>query len=156
MTAEARTSAWGAKSRRRLRQFCVANTGHCLFQKCVNGFEREQSSAHHAAKSAFADSDPSCQSSVLLRVARPDALAPIAEPQPPDRQLRQIVKAVGTGESKPLSLRIAAGRPRSAKIRWKASNTPCSRVDSKASQASRKREAWSVTSAGNRSGRRRA
>lgn len=113
MTAEARTSAWGAKSRRRLRQFCVANTGHCLFQKCVNGFEREQSSAHHAAKSAFADSDPSCQSSVLLRVARPDALAPIAEPQPPDRQLRQIVKAVGTGERQTI---IAADRRRQAAL----------------------------------------
>src|SRR5690606_26200470 len=36
--------------------------------------------------------------SVLLRVARPDALEANTQPQPPDRQLRKVVEPVRAGE----------------------------------------------------------
>src|SRR5690606_6043307 len=36
--------------------------------------------------------------SVLLRVARPDALEANTQPQPPDRQLREVVEPVRAGE----------------------------------------------------------
>jgi hypothetical protein len=47
-----------------------------------------------------------------------------------------------------LSDRMAFGKPRSANRRWKAAMAISSRTDSRASQSSRKRDAWSVTVSG--------
>jgi hypothetical protein len=69
---------------------------------------------------------------VLLRLAGLDALDGDAEPDLPDGEL---------GEIEQISDRMADGRPRSANSCWKAVNARSSRVDSRASHSSRKREA---------------
>src|ERR1700740_340731 len=86
---------------------------------------------------------------VLLRVARLDALDGNAEAEPPHREFGDRLKrAFGLANGTPLSDRIAWGRPRSWKSSSKAVMARFSRVDSRASQSSRKREAWSVTVSG--------
>jgi hypothetical protein len=57
---------------------------------------------------------------VLLGMAWLDALDLDAEAKPPDRELREVEKGVGTCEGTPLSVRMALGRPNSLKT---ASNT---------------------------------
>src|ERR1700716_2303585 len=59
--------------------------------------------------------------------------------------LEGLNKPLGLAKGTPLSERIASGRPRSRNSRSKAVQARSSRVDSKASHRSRKREAWSVT-----------
>jgi hypothetical protein len=59
--------------------------------------------------------------------------------------LERLNKAFGLAKGTPLSERMAAGRPRSRKSCSKAVMAVSSRVDSRASQSSRKRETWSVT-----------
>jgi hypothetical protein len=56
----------------------------------------------------------------------------------------RLNKALGLAKGKPLSERMANGKPR-AKQSLKAVITGSSRVESRASQSSRKREARSVT-----------
>jgi hypothetical protein len=96
---------------------------------------------------------------VLLRMARLDALDLDAEAEPPDRELGEVEEGAGAGErgagerdaavgSDGLSDRMAVGRPRSWKRRSKAVLAGPSRVESRASQSSRKREAWSVAVSG--------
>ena len=55
--------------------------------------------------------------------------------------LERLNKALGLAKGTPLSDRMADGRPRSANSCWKAVNARSSRVDSRASHSSRKREA---------------
>jgi hypothetical protein len=57
---------------------------------------------------------------VLLRMAGLDALDLDAEPEPPDGALGEVEERIRTGEGKPLSVRMALGRPYSLKT---ASNT---------------------------------
>jgi hypothetical protein len=60
----------------------------------------------------------------------------------------RLKRALGLAKGTPLSERMACGRPRSAKSCAKAVTARSSRVDARASQSSRKREAWSVTVSG--------
>ena len=85
---------------------------------------------------------------VPLRLSWLDALDRDAEPEPPDGELGEVEEGVGAGKGMPLSERMACGRPRSWKSCSKAVTARSSRVDSRASQSSRKREAWSVTVSG--------
>jgi hypothetical protein len=62
--------------------------------------------------------------------------------------LERLNKALGLAKGTPLSERMASGRPRSRNSRSKAVMAGSSRVESSASQSSRKREAWSVTVSG--------
>jgi hypothetical protein len=85
---------------------------------------------------------------VLLRLSGLDALDRDAEPEPPHREFGEIEQALGLAKGTPLSERMACGRPRSWKSCSKAVVARSSRVDSRASQSSTKREAWSVTVSG--------
>jgi len=85
---------------------------------------------------------------VLLGLAWLDALDGDAEAEPADASLERLKRALGLAKGTPLSDRIAAGRPRSWNRRRKAAIAGSSRVESSASQSSRKREAWSVTVSG--------
>src|SRR5258707_12897961 len=60
----------------------------------------------------------------------------------------RLNRALGLAKGTPLSERIASGKPRSRNSRSKAVQAVSSRVDSRASHNSRKREAWSVTVSG--------
>jgi len=83
--------------------------------------------------------------SVLLRVAGPDAFDADAEPEPPDRELREVVEPVGAGEGQAV---VGADRVRQTPLpeeMLKGLEAPSSRVDGRASQARIMREALSVT-----------
>jgi hypothetical protein len=60
----------------------------------------------------------------------------------------RLNKAFGLAKGTPLSERMANGMPRSRNNRSKAVMAGSSRVESSASQSSKKREAWSVTVSG--------
>ena len=62
--------------------------------------------------------------------------------------LERLNRPFGLANGTPLSDLIAWGRPRSWKSCSKAVMARFSRVDSRASQSRRKREAWSVTVSG--------
>ena len=62
--------------------------------------------------------------------------------------LERLKRPFGLANGTPLSDLIAWGRPRSWKSCSKAVMARFSRVDSRASQSRRKREAWSVTVGG--------
>lgn len=59
--------------------------------------------------------------------------------------LERLKMALGLAKGTPLPERMPTGRPRSRKICSNAVIARCSRVDSSASQSSRKREVWSVS-----------
>src|SRR5512145_645404 len=59
--------------------------------------------------------------------------------------LERLNRVLGLAKGTPLSERITAGRSRSRNSRSKAVTVRSSRVDSRPSHRSRKREAWSVT-----------
>jgi hypothetical protein len=82
---------------------------------------------------------------ILLRMTGFDALNGDAKPEPPDASFERLKRAFGLAKGTPLSERMASGRPRSRKSRSNAVKASSSRVLSRASQSSRKREAWSVT-----------
>src|SRR6266581_1864095 len=56
----------------------------------------------------------------------------------------RLNRAFGLAKGTPLSERMASGKPRSRNSRSKAVKAVSSRVESRASHSSRKREAWSV------------
>ena len=56
----------------------------------------------------------------------------------------RLNRALGLAKGTPLPERMASGKPRSRNSRSKAVRAVSSRVESRDSQSSRKREAWSV------------
>ena len=85
---------------------------------------------------------------VLLRVAWLDAFDCDAEAEPPDRELGEIEQGIGAGERDAV---VGADGLRQATLGeqlLEGGNGGSSRVDSRASHSSRKREAWSVTVSG--------
>jgi hypothetical protein len=62
--------------------------------------------------------------------------------------LERLKRAFGLAKGTPLSERMASGKPRSTNSRSKAVKASSSRIDSRASHKSRKRDAWSVTGSG--------
>jgi hypothetical protein len=77
-----------------------------------------------------------------------DPFDPDAEAQPPDGELGEIEEGVRAGEGDAVIGADGGWQAALLERRWKAVMAGSSRVDSRASQSSRKREAWSVTVSG--------
>ena len=88
------------------------------------------------------------KTAVLLGMAWLNAFDRDAEPEPSDGEFRQLKRALGLAKGTPLSERMPSDNPRSANSRSKAVMAGSSHVESRASQRSRKCEAWSVTVSG--------
>ena len=82
---------------------------------------------------------------VLLRMARFDALDRDADAQPPDRELREVEQGIGTGEGHAVVGAYGKRQATLAEQPFEGGDGRLLARGIRASQRSRKCEAWSVT-----------